>query len=168
MTREERKKAIEVLGDMKVKIDIPKAAKTQNDRNWALDVAIKALENHDTFMKYSYSMGKHDALSQEPCDDAISREAVIAIIDKVSDSAWDVNDFAYDVKEYICQLPSVTHKSGKWIPFSERLPKPFEYCLITTKDGEVIYHYDDGHYSKYKAWMPLPEPYEPQESEDKE
>ena len=54
-------------------------------------------------------------------------------------------------------------KSEKWIPFSERLPKPFEHCLITTTDGEVIYHYDDWHYSKYKAWMPLPKPYEPQE-----
>jgi hypothetical protein len=31
----------------------------------------KALENHDTFMKYAYSYGKADALSQEPispCD----------------------------------------------------------------------------------------------------
>jgi len=55
MTREERKKAIKVLDDMKVKIDVPKAAKMQNDKNWALDMAIKALE-------------------QEPCEDAISRE----------------------------------------------------------------------------------------------
>lgn len=54
MTEKERKKAIEVLDDMKVKIDIPKAAKTQNDRNWALGIAIQVL-------------------SQEPCDDAISR-----------------------------------------------------------------------------------------------
>lgn len=46
-----------------------------------------------------------------------------------------------------------------WIPFSERLPKSFERCLITTTDGEVIYHYDDGQYSKYKAWMPLPPSY---------
>ena len=56
-------------------------------------------------------------------------------------------------------------KSEKWIPFSERLPKPFEHCLITTTDGEVIYHYDDGHYSKYKAWMPLPEPYKAESEE---
>ena len=32
----------------------------------ALDMAIQALENHDTFMKYAYSQGKQDALSQEP------------------------------------------------------------------------------------------------------
>lgn len=43
MTREERDKAIRVLEDMKVKIDIPKAAVMQNNKNWALDMAIKEL-----------------------------------------------------------------------------------------------------------------------------
>lgn len=51
----------------------------------ALEMAIKALENHDTFMKYSYSLGKHDALSQEPCTDAVSREAVKEIINDIRD-----------------------------------------------------------------------------------
>lgn len=41
MTREE---AIEVLDDMKVKIDIPKSAVTQHKRNEALDMAISALK----------------------------------------------------------------------------------------------------------------------------
>ena len=40
MTKEE---AIEVLDDMKVKIDIPKSAVTQHKRNEALDMAISAL-----------------------------------------------------------------------------------------------------------------------------
>ncbi len=44
MTREEREKAIRILDDMKVKIDIPKAAVMQNDKNWALDMAIKSLK----------------------------------------------------------------------------------------------------------------------------
>ena len=43
MTKEEREKAIATLDDMKVKIDIPKSAKIQIDKNWALDIAIKAL-----------------------------------------------------------------------------------------------------------------------------
>lgn len=47
----------------------------------------------------------------------------------------------------------------RWIPCSERLPKAFEYCLWTTTDGKVVYHYCDGQFSKYIAWMPLPEPY---------
>lgn len=41
MTNEE---TIEVLDDMKVKIDIPKSAITQRKRNEALDKAIKAIE----------------------------------------------------------------------------------------------------------------------------
>ena len=100
MTREERKKAIEVLDDMKVKIDIPKAAKAQNDRNWALDIAIQAL-------------------SQEPCTDAVSRQAVCdALLDYWHDIQF-VDVSGYDVYEdceaVIDELPSVTQKSGKWI-----------------------------------------------------
>ena len=63
MTKEEREKAIKVLDDMKVKIDIPKAAVMQHDKNWALDCAIKVLK-------------------QEPCDDCISREEVLSIYDE--------------------------------------------------------------------------------------
>ncbi len=44
MTKEERRKAIRVLDSMKVKIDIPKAAVMQNDKNWALDIAINELK----------------------------------------------------------------------------------------------------------------------------
>ena len=47
----------------------------------------------------------------------------------------------------------------QWIPCSERLPKPFEFCLWTTTDGRVVYHHCDGMFSEYTAWMPLPEPY---------
>lgn len=41
----------------------------------ACNMAIRALENHDTFMKYSYSLGKHDALSQEPCDECRNKRS---------------------------------------------------------------------------------------------
>lgn len=75
MTREEREKAIRILDDMKVKIDIPKAAVMQNDKNWALDMAIKALE-------------------QEPCEDSVSRQAVKDIIyEECSGTKLDI-DFA--------------------------------------------------------------------------
>ena len=45
---------------------------------------------------------------------------------------------------------------NRWIPCSERLPKPFEHCLWTTTDGRVVYHHCDGLFSNYTAWMPLP------------
>lgn len=54
----------------------------------------------------------------------------------------------------------------RWIPCSERLPKAFEYCLWTTTDGKVVYHYCDGQFSKYIAWMPLPYPYQPERETD--
>ena len=54
----------------------------QDKLNEALKMAIKALENHDTFVKYAYSQGKQDALSQEPCDDAISRSGAIKTIEE--------------------------------------------------------------------------------------
>ena len=109
----------------------------------ALEMAIKALENHDTFMKYAYSQGKQDALSQEPtkreiereylfqslcedfkklqaenddlrkrleqepCDDAVSRQAVIKAITNTSGIRGDALNALY-------ALPPVTQKSGKW------------------------------------------------------
>lgn len=92
MTKEERKKAIEVLDDMKVKIDIPKAAKTQNDRNWALDVAIQALSQEPTEkpmtvdeMEREYEKSKALFHKIVEYDDAISREAVKEIINDIRD-----------------------------------------------------------------------------------
>lgn len=62
------------------------------------------------------------------------------------------------IRATIEDAPSVEPEQ-RWIPCSERLPKAFEYCLWTTTDGKVVYHYCDGQFSKYIAWMPLPEPY---------
>lgn len=75
----------------------------------ALEMAIKALENHDTFMKYAYSQGKQDALSQEPCTDAVSRdEAINTAIDAVDD--WDGGTNLHRteiITNAMKQLPSV-------------------------------------------------------------
>lgn len=60
----------------------------------------------------------------------------------------------------------------KWIPVSEWLPKRVEWYLTSIKwdDGteRVITSWFDGVSFKAEviAWMPLPEPYEPQESEE--
>ena len=51
------------------------------------------------------------ALSQEPCDDAISREDAINAFDE---HPYDTLSYA-SARNIIRELPSVTQKSGKWI-----------------------------------------------------
>lgn len=105
--------------------------------------------------------------------DMISRQAAIDAIEEVDwyhqnknkdmvsgansseHQAWYKADDIYKTLE---ELPSAQSEQ-RWIPCSERLPKPFEYCLWTTTDGRVVYHHCDGLFSNYVAWMPLPEPY---------
>lgn len=114
----------------------------EEDMREALSMAIKALENHDTFMKYSYEQGKKDALSQEPCrvknelnvelnvelkpcTDAVSREAVNTLVDELARAISDERCFIPQrgrdtghIMHDILDLPSVNpHKSGKWIDY---------------------------------------------------
>ena len=61
----------------------------------------------------------------------------------------------------------------RWIPVSERLPEKYTYTLWCASSGCVRSDYFNGEFwedaKKYCyeviAWMPLPKPYEPQESE---
>ena len=89
MTAEE---AIQILDDMKVKIDVPKQAITQNKRNQAIDLAIKALE-------------------QQPSEDCISREHAkqflyYEIEHLHDDGLYDC--FARIIDDMYNELPSVT------------------------------------------------------------
>lgn len=161
MTKEE---AIERL-----KTDIYKYADFTENPNenefWmAFDVAIKALE-------------------QQTCEDAVSRTAVEKITWE-EPSYTDALNVLTEVREKIRQLPSVNPqpKTG-WIPVSERLPEDSELVLFSTKTDRVFegrFFADNTDHQWYAfrdetfawnnvviAWMPLPEPYEPQESEDK-
>ena len=73
--------------------------------------------------------------------------------------------------------------SRQWIPVSERLPEEKqEKYLCTFDDGSIGMDWYEHCKSKWRwhskthrgygtnvvAWMPLPKPYKPQESEDKE
>jgi len=89
--------------------------------------------------------GAIKALSQEPCDDAISREAVIQTLNKMdrytateltlcdTDKKFPANEvfIVDDVYEQIAEhLPSVTQKSGKC-----KNCKYFEYDSVAKVDG---------------------------------
>ena len=58
----------------------------------------------------------------------------------------------------------------RWIPVSERLPEERGYYLTTTMYHAVCFDYWGGECfdrtEEIIAWMPLPAPYEPQESEE--
>ena len=149
MTSEEREKAIDLLDNLIGAVEDNQG----NDYDLALKMAIESLK-------------------QEPCEDAISRRAVLNTLDKM-DSVLNEDRTVETYKELLTacykDLPSVTpvHKK-EWIPCSERLPE-YPGIYMTTLDygkhglatGARYYH---GKYFKWMnecviAWMPLPEPY---------
>ena len=136
--------------------------------NTALDVAVEALE-------------------QEPCNDAISRRAVLDTLDKM-DSVLDENRTVEAYKELLTacykDLPSVipTRKQMEWINIKKQLPPIGLDVLICDIDGDIylthrtehvgynIWSFYDESVNRIKdviAWQPLPAPYRA-ESEDKE
>jgi len=118
---------------------------------------------------------------QEHCEDAISRQAVLdglASIAKAKAKSDAQKSLMGRVMFFVEQLPPVTPqpKMGRWIPVSERLPKPYEQVLRTVKsigwNGTFHIHVDLGSICPIDtdviAWMPLPKQYKPQESEETE
>lgn len=123
-------------------------------------------------------MNREKTLEQVPCEDAVSREAVLAI---AGDSCLDLDSYE-DTKEFcdeIKELPSITpvHKKDEWVPCSEKLPKVNEcknnvckYYFIQDEFGDMhVAHYTsvgwipiDSLYAiedKVVAWRPLPKRY---------
>lgn len=96
------------------------------------------------------------ALSQEPCDNAISRQAVLDGIEELKKSPWATdkrgNGFEYlitealDVVKDLCvkQLPSVTQKSGKWVEIDDEPHEVWEcnHCGFVIDGSGCIEPYE--------------------------
>ena len=79
-------------------------------------------------------------------------------------------------------IEALEEQEPRWIPVGERLPEKQDCYLVTTKwkgnySGDVYIETNMAVYREKQkewdcvdviAWMPLPKPYESQESEDKE
>lgn len=110
-------------------------------------------------MRFDTTWWNAEYKEQEPCDDAISRDMAL---EKMADYvASGYADSAEDFEEYsriICQLPSVTHKSGKWIDYSDEGYVECPFCGHATNCEDNI---DELHYCFYCGAKLV----EPQESE---
>ena len=86
------------------------------------------------------------ALSQEPCDDAISREDAIKALQKVACYSAAIRARMIGTIE---DLPPVTHKSGKWIEkdgwdgdvYYECSVCGEPFCLIDGTPTDNMYNY---------------------------
>ena len=96
-------------------------------------------------------------------------------VDTDAVDALDSNKEIVDALEVAIQA---LEQEPKWIPVSERLPEDGEWAIFT--NGKMIsverykmdaldHFYPSGRWFNLEdvvAWMPLPKPYEPQESEE--
>ena len=104
-----------------------------------------------------------EEIEQEPCEDAISRQAAIYACKNGWNKGFD------EIMEDIKQLPPVKPEQ-KWIPVSEKLPEKNDVYLVAinsygcpTRDVDGFVSQSVRKWEMYGksvvAWMPLPEPY---------
>ena len=105
-------------------------------------------------------------------DEAIKRYTDNAEYERTHGNLQGCLDFR-QLAEWLSELKQLRERT-KWIPVSERLPKPYGQVLRTVKsvgwNGTFNIYVDMGAIcpidTNVIAWMPLPEPYEPQVNED--
>lgn len=97
----------------------------------------------------AYKEGYESAIEdykQEPCDDAISRDAVDELSKELVHTTRDKADFLCNFWEGLQKLPPVTQKSGKWIDHSDEGYVECPFCGHATTCEDNI---DELHYCFY-------------------
>jgi hypothetical protein len=139
--------------------------KTRADA-WALKEVEKALSQEPTTPMSTFDIAKQFGIKLEPCDDAISREAVMRLIEN-KPYDWSNLTERHNMLMEIRKLPPVTQKLGEC-----KNCKYFEYDSVAKVDGiplivahEICNKWGNGCKTKEDGYCYL---FEPKESEDKE
>ena len=120
-------------------------------------------------------------LKQEPCEDAISRQAMHIELEKwITYGEYKYSNATKYLYDRIDRLPPVKQEP-RWIPVSERLPEEKQAVLVWCPQYKNIYcaYLEKEQWwifgafvqivpNEVIAWMPLPTPYDSQERSDKE
>lgn len=143
-------------------------------------IIYKAKEDKDI----QEDLRKLRALQQEPCEDCISRQALLKLMGEEPFNWTDSDKELQEVEDYrnfrniVEQLPSVNPQKIGWIPVSERLPEKGGDYLVTNVfdigDKEPVREVNKDYYCYHSkkwlyeneniiAWMPLPESYKESE-----
>jgi len=110
------------------------------------------------------------ALSAEPCEDAISREEALECFPMIMQGMGEYTALA--IRNKLRKLPSVKVEPQEWISVKDRLPDEHEEVLACDIDGDIHmgWMHDrthlsaiDDYYKNIVAWKPLPNPYKGEE-----
>lgn len=101
-----------------------------------IDYSVMSVDERILF-EQAYDMAI-EALSQEPCEDVISREQVLISLDGIKDNYGGLLDVARIVREMPAITPART--KGKWLENEIRGSK-LPYCSVCNSGLDVIYHY---------------------------
>ena len=102
-------------------------------------------------------------------------DETIECIKEVKEDYWEDDGYGYataDCQRITTALDEVMERleQTRWIPVSERLPEESKRYVVATKYNDVMTDFYTGEGflqgDDIIAWMPLPAPFEPQESEE--
>ena len=115
-----------------------------------------------------------ELLEQEPCEDCVDRKEVLKTLYEhleQTDAFKTYPGMKQSLSDWINEIPSIqpTRIHSKWIDVHDRMPDK-------SRNKFVLCSFENGHVDvctigylmeneRIVAWMPLPKPYEPQESE---